>query len=491
MKRDVRSKFNVVLLFKRKAQPDSHVVDVLERELTAAGYRVFVDRLLPVGAEWANLIESRIRTADAVIPILSESAMSGEMLQFQVETAIDERRNRGRPFILPIKVSTSRQPTGPVGALVSGLPFVEWQTPMHDVRLVEEVIRALDLSSSELGPDHHLGPAGGAVLPDSAYYILRDADRELKNAIRARESVILLRGPRQIGKTSLLGQGARLVSDLGWNQATTDFQMISSSQLTNADFFARMLAATISRQLGFKYNFESEWQDVFGPNLNMSNFMRSLIASFDAPVVWFMDEADRLFHARFGSDFFGLVRSWHNARATDPSGPWSRFTVVIAYATEARLFIRDLNQSPFNVGRHIGMANFTIEQTDELNKRYGGPVKRHSDLEALHFLLAGQPFLVRRAFDELSTGEMEFATLIETADRNDGPFGDHLQRMLVAVSQFPDVLTALRSSLDASAHTDDASVAKLVAAGVLRQEPGGRAVPACDLYAQYLINNIG
>ncbi len=331
-----------------------------------------------------------------------------------------------------------------------------------------------------------LEPAGGAISPVSPFYIVRDADGQMFNSIEARESIVLLRGPHQVGKTSLLGQGIKHVKSLGWKYVSTDFQMISSVQLNDHDLFARVLTATLARQLGISYDLEREWEDVFGPNMNMANFMRTAIAGLDTPMVWFMDEADRMFDAAFGSDFFGLVRSWHNARATDPDGPWGRLTIVISYATEARLFIRDLNQSPFNVGRRVPLSNFTLDQVSELNERYGFPVKRRSDLQALYFLLAGQPYMMRVAFDHLATGAIDFSALLETADRDDGPFGDHLRRLLAAVTQFPDVRTALRTSLDLATSAKPESIERLVAAGVLRQEPNGEVVPACDLYAQYL-----
>ena len=37
------------------------------------------------------------------------------------------------------------------------------------------------------------------------------------------------------------------------------------------------------------------------------------------PLVWAMDEVDRLFPCPFRSEVFGLFRSWHNARATEPT----------------------------------------------------------------------------------------------------------------------------------------------------------------------------
>ncbi len=245
----------------------------------------------------------------------------------------------------------------------------------------------------------------------------------------------------------------------------------------------------ISRQLDFKYDFASEWLDVLGANMNMDGFVRALIKSADEPFVWFMDEADKLFGVPFASDFFGLVRSWHNSRATDPRGPWSRLTVVIAYATEAHLFIQDLNQSPFNVGRQFALRNFTLAQTADLNGRYGSPMT-DSQVQQLWDLTGGQPFLVRRALDVLARKTIDFNELMETAIRDDGPFGDHLKRVLISVSQMPSVLEALTASISNPDFRESEGVHRLIASGVARQE-GNKVVLMCNLYRDYLASHLG
>jgi hypothetical protein len=278
-----------------------------------------------------------------------------------------------------------------------------------------------------------------------------------------------------------------LVREQGWRQVSTDFQKLSTSQMGSDDAFYKLLAATLARQLKFKYDFAEEWIDVFGANMNMDNFIRTLIEESDEPLVWFMDEGDKLFGVPFASDFFGLVRSWHNSRATEPAGPWSRFTVVIGYATEAHLFIQDLNQSPFNVGRQIPLQPFSVDQLWDLNERYGNPVRQRADAETLHSLVGGQPFLTRRALDVLARGVMDFSTLMATADRDDGAFGDHLKRILISVTQLPSVFQALKESLvqpTMTAQTD--GFQRLLAAGVLKQMPDNRIVLACELYRRYL-----
>lgn len=483
---DDTSTLNVVLLYRRNAKPDDQLLHFLEEKLEGLGYRVFIDRHLKIGVEWAKAIEDKIRAADAVIALVSDSAAGSEMLEYEIETAFDEYRKRNKPFILPVRIGEDNPIEGPIGAILKPLNYTTWTGPQDDSRVLAAVHSSLTEPLKPKTVDLHLEPIGGAISADSPFYIQRPTDDEFLNAIRASESIVLVKGPRQMGKTSLIGRGAKLVQELGWRMAMTDFQKLSTNQLASEETFYKMLAATVARQLKFQYDWENEWLDVFGPNMNMDNFVRAALEASDAPMVWFMDEADKLFGLPFASDFFGLVRSWHNSRATEPSGPWSRFTVVIGYATEAHLFIQDLNQSPFNVGRQLSLEPFTLSQTEELNRRHQSPLKSSTEVQQLQELVGGQPFLTRRAFDVLARGTMDFPALVSSADRDEGPFGDHLKRILISVSQLPEVLEAMRASLENPQFSDTSGYHRLLASGVVHQTSDNKIAFRNDLYRRYL-----
>lgn len=476
----------IVLLYKRNAQPDDQVLHMLESGLGALGYELFIDRHLKIGVEWAKAIEEKIRAADAVVAILSDAATGSEMLEYELETAFDENRRRGRPYLLPVRVGTDKAVEGPVGAFVNRLNFTVWHGMQDNQRVVTELVSSITEPPKPKSEGPQLEPVGGAMSPDSPFYIERDSDAEFAQAIRNTESIILIKGPRQMGKTSLIGRGIKQVRDLGWRTFTTDFQKLSSGQLVSEESLYRVLSATLAKRLNFTYDFEAEWIDVFGANMNMDNFVRSLLEASDLPFVWFMDEADKLFGIPFASDFFGLVRSWHNCRATEPDGPWSRLTVVIGYATEAHLFIQDLNQSPFNVGRQLELQDFSLPNLEEMNRRYGSPLKSSEEVRRLHDLVDGQPFLSRRAYDVLTRGAMGLDELIASADRDDGPFGDHLKRILISVSQIPGVLDALRASLHNPELRDTDGYHRLLAAGIVQQASDRTVRLRCELYRRYL-----
>jgi hypothetical protein len=479
----------IVVIYRRKTQPDDQVLAMLESSLEPMGHEIFVDRHLKVGVEWAKAIEEKIRAADVVIAILSDTATSSEMLEYELETAYDEVKKRGKPYLLPIRVGTDKPVEGPLGVYVNELNFSVWHDARDSGRVVQELVAAMTEPPKPKSVELLLEPVGGAVHPDSPFYLERSIDAEFTKALRANESILLVKGPRQVGKTSLIGRGAKLVRDEGWRLATTDFQKLSTSHFATEDAFYKLLAATIARQLKFSYDFSIEWMDVFGANMNLDNFMRTLLESSDEPFYWFMDEADKLFGVPFASDFFGLVRSWHNSRATEPGEAWSRFTVVIGYATEAHLFIQDLNQSPFNVGRQLLLRNFTLEETAELNRRYGSPLTV-DQVKEVWDLVAGQPFLTRRTLDVLARKAMDFKTLMETSARDDGPYGDHLKRILFSVSQMPSVLQALRDSLTNPQLQESEAVHRLIASGFAYQTSGNKIHLMCPLYRNYMAGHV-
>ena len=477
---------SIVLLYRRNTKPDDELLAYLESNLGDLGYKIFIDRHLKIGVEWAKAIEEKIRSADAVVALVSDSAAGSEMLEFELETAFDEYLRRGKPFLLPIRIGEDKPLEGAIGSIIKPLNYTVWHGVEDNQKTAASIHSALTEPPKAKSEELQLEPVGGAISEDSPFYIERSTDIEFLQAIRNKESIVLVKGPRQMGKTSLIGRGAKLVKELGWRQATTDFQKLSTVQLENEETFYKVLAATVARQLKFQYDWESEWLDVFGPNMNMDNFIRAALEASDKPFVWFMDEADKLFGLKCASDFFGLVRSWHNSRATEPGGPWDRFTVVIGYATEAHLFIQDLNQSPFNVGRQLTLQPFTLEQTEELNRRHSSPIPSRAEIEQLQELVGGQPFLTRRAFDVLARGTMDFPTLLATADRDDGPFGDHLKRILISVSQLPDVLAAMRASLTNPQINDSDGFHRLLAAGVVQQGSDNKVVFRNQLYPRYM-----
>ena len=207
-------------------------------------------------------------------------------------------------------------------------------------------------------------------------------------------------------------------------------------------------------------------------------------------LIWGLDVVDRLFNYPCGSEAFSLFRSWHNRRALDPAGPWSRLTLVIAYATEAHLFIADQNQSPFNVGVRLTLSDFTREQVAELNRRHGSPLRSDADLNRFYDLVGGHPYLVRCGLAGIAAQHLSIAELEALGLQEQGPFGDHLHRLRITLHQNPELTAMMRKVLRKEPDRAIESFYRLRSAGLITGDIGSEARPRCHLYAAYLSRHL-
>ncbi|MGA2662882.1 MAG: AAA-like domain-containing protein [Verrucomicrobiota bacterium] len=510
-------RISVVLVYKRDSRLDQELVDFIQSQLEENGFSVFIDRCLTVGMDWAREIEKQIRSADAIIPLLSAESIHSEMLSFEIETAREAAQlQQGRPRLLPVRVDYTGPLPEPLAGILDTIQYFLWEGPQDNLGLATELVEALKhLPADEPAPaagrpacrsaaarapippsaKPAAAPArppaiegiGGAVPLNSDYYLTRPADGQLRAAISKRDSTILIKGARQMGKTSLLARGLQQARELGFKAVSTDLQKFNAQSFRTVDRLYQAMGESMADQLDLPVTPAESWDPRRGPNANFERYVRrEVLAKIGAPLAWGLDEVDRLFVTPFGTEVFGLLRSWHNERALDPTGPWSSLTIAIAYATEAHLFITDMNQSPFNIGTRLGLEDFTALQVAELNRRYRAPLKSQDELTRFYRLAGGHPYLVRRGLFEMSTRKLAFESFEEQAPRDEACYGDHLRRVLVLLVRDASLAEAMRGVLNNQPCPTAESFDRLRSAGLVVGHTPQEARPRCRLYASYL-----
>ena len=478
---------HIALLYKRGARPDEELLGYLETEFKKEGASIFIDRHLKPGTEWAREIERQIRASDVVMPLLSAGSIESEMLAFEVEVANEAaQQNDGKPYLVPVRVNFEGALPDPLGPILDPIQYALWKSAADNEKLVAELIHVLRNPPPPRARKPETSDGHGAVPLDSEYYIVRPTDEEFRQAMARRDCIVLVKGPRQMGKTSLLARGLQQAREAGAKVVLTDFQKLNVDDLKTVSSLFRGLAELIADQLDLDFS-SDQWSPDRSPNVNFERFVRrEVLRKLPQPLVWGMDEVDRLFSCDFATEVFGLFRSWHNARSLEPEGPWSRLTMAIVHATEPHLFIQDLNQSPFNVGTKIVLQDFTPEQAGELNRRYHSPLKGADALKRYYELVGGNPFLVRRGLQELTKPGMTLEAFEKAADRDEGPFGDHLRRMLVLLAKDAELSAAVQTVLEGKPSMSRESFFRLRSAGVMAGDSAEEARMRCRLYASYL-----
>lgn len=329
----------------------------------------------------------------------------------------------------------------------------------------------------------------GAVRLDDVFYIERQADEELWHQIQQPGQTITITGPRQVGKTSLLIRGAhQAVQVLDAQVAYIDLQAISQDALTDSDTFLRLLADWLADETGIIPDVvETGWQSALGSPRKLTKLLeRTILPAVGNPLLLALDEVDRLLSTPFHTEFFGLLRSWHNLRAWNT--PWQQFTLLMAISTEPYLLIDDLQQSPFNVGLMLYLTDFTHDQVSTLNKRYGRPLKQ-AEVRELYKLLNGHPYLTRLALYTLVQHTLDFSTFYRLAAEEEGPFISHLRYLHQLIGSDPSLRDAMKEVLTRQTCHNEGLRHRLQKAGLVQQN-GTTVSPRCELYGRYFARHL-
>jgi DNA-binding winged helix-turn-helix (wHTH) protein len=372
-------------------------------------------------------------------------------------------------------ISTLRRVLESVG---TAQQFIE-TIPKHGYRFIAEVKEIRTETAPEQASP---APVGGALALDSMFYIERHTDADFLVAIQRQDSLVLVKGARQVGKTSLLARGLQQARQAGTKVVVTDFQNLSAQDFASSEKLFLTLAESIADQLDLLVLPSQTWNPHLSPGINFERYWRrQIFPHIQTPIVWGLDEVDRLFTCPFGSEVFGLFRSWHNKRALDPEGDWQRLTLAIAYATEAHLFITDLN---------LQLDDFTPEQVRDLNRRYGAPLVNEQELEQYRDLVGGHPYLVQRGLCEMAARGLTLAELRVQAIQNAGLFGDHLRRLLLSLLPEQAWRDAVIGLLRGNTKLPLEAFYSLRSAGLLAGEASDVATFRCRLYADYLARHL-
>lgn len=486
---DERSLQTLTLLYVRDSPVDRRRSESLRRDLETHGYTVDVDPGAGSGVAWAQEAERRIRSAECVLILLTRDAEHSETWNYEVQLAHEAYQSAGRPrlILLPVGEIAPPQLLASSGYPRVPLPADEETPSTEATRCPPALLAHLRGSSPRPLPNPDLLVAPTGVLPlKSAFYLERAADREFRAALIRGESIIRIKGARQMGKTSLLARGLQQARDTGATVIVTDFQLLNQSHLESVDIFLQTLARHIARQAQVKLDVAAMWDSLLGASVNFREFLLELLPQVPGPIVWGLDEVDRLFACDFRAEVFGLLRSLHNERALNPALPWSRLSLILCYATEAQLFLSDVNQSPFNVGARLPLDDFSREELAELNRRYDVPLRSSAERAIYYDLLAGHPYLTHRGLHALATQRVTLSELQRQAVREDGLFGDHLRRLLLLMVRNPELVHAVGEIVRGRPCPSAESFFRLWSAGVVVGESAREARPRCRLYADYL-----
>jgi WD40 repeat protein len=266
---------------------------------------------------------------------------------------------------------------------------------------------------------------GGTVPRDAACYVPRQADTDLLDGLRQGQFCYVLTA-RQMGKSSLMVRTAMKLRLEGVTCVVLDLTAIG--QNLDAERWYGGLLNQLGQQVGLEDELDDAWlaPSSLGPMQRWMHCLQSVVMtrinrqpaggvanaeSSSHPLarshslVIFIDEIDAVRNLPFSADeFFAGIRQCYNRRTEDPD--FHRLTFcLLGVATPADL-IRDAMTTPFNIGRRIELADFTLDEAKLLALGFGYRLdgehvylqisESHARLRRVLYWTGGHPYLTQR-----------------------------------------------------------------------------------------------
>lgn len=416
--------------------------------------------------------------------------------------------NGGKPRILPVRLGYREPFQHPLSVYLNPINWALWDSEADTPGLITELQQAIAGGLLSVDAQHQAEvvetlpqpkipqpvPVAQPVTPAklelpegtmetaSDFYIERDCDRIALSVIQRQGITMTIKGPRQMGKSSLLNRVMEAATAVGKQVAFLDFQLFDRAALEDPDEFYQQFCFWLTDELEMDDEVEAYWKRPLGNSQRCTRYVsRHILKNLEQPLVLAMDEVERIFDMPCRDDFFSMLRSWHNQRATKKI--WKQLDLTFVTSTEPYQLISDLNQSPFNVGENLRLQDFDAQQVHQLNERHGSPLTAVEE-QRLMRLVNGHPYLVRKALYLVASDRMTAQELFANAREEGGPFGDHLKYHLFRMYGNKELVKAFLRILKEQVCNDEVMYFRLHGAGLVNRE-GQSVFPRCQLYANY------
>ena len=135
----------------------------------------------------------------------------------------------------------------------------------------------------------------GTVKLNSPFYVVRIEDSRVVRSVLGEGTTTVIKGTRQIGKSSLLARAIASAKQATLKTFYLDFQAFENAQLKDLSCLFKSLASLIANEFRIAWDPE-RFSGLGGGKVAVSEFLKQVVfAQVEGRVVFFFDEVDRVF----------------------------------------------------------------------------------------------------------------------------------------------------------------------------------------------------
>jgi hypothetical protein len=361
------------------------------------------------------------------------------------------------------------------------LLFVKYKPKL----VCEELLKEYGKGTPEPRKILELEVPEGPVPLNSEFYIERSRmEADCYQQILGRGSMIRIKAPKLMGKTSLLNRILERAKTNNYRLVRLDFRDAETEIFSTLNKFFHWFCLNISQQLKLESNIDKYLQGRGGILVNCKNYFQAeVLEAIDCPLVLALEEIDCIFsYEEIARNFLSMLRSWFDE--TKKTDIWENLRMVLLHSTNVYVQL-PVNQSPFNVGFSVELTEFSQPNILELASRH--QLSWGTDeVAALMAMIGGYPYLVRTALYRLNYSNLSLADILQNAATDVGIYRQYLQSHWANLQNYSELKAALKQVViaDSAVQLEQVLEFKLLSTGLVKQNQHGIS-PSCRLYRDY------
>ena len=339
----------------------------------------------------------------------------------------------------------------------------------------------------------------GPITSSSPFYFKREnIDLLCQHVIEQPGSLLRIKAPMLMGKTSLLLNLGTYARNIGYDTVYLRMDSANKSTFDDVDIFLKWFCSRINKKLQIETDVESHWKSNIGNSNDKCTdfFEEEVLPVCDSPLLLALDNIERLFtHKELADDFFGMLRGWHETWKDQNDSIWKNIRLILAYSTEEYIPL-NVKTSPFNVGTAVELDELNTHQIEQLAQQYQLDIEQDA-LKELIDMVGGHPYLIQIALYNLQKQNFSHRELINTASTPAGVYDHHLRMLLSSLQRAPgNIYTDLSNTLkqimisDNPVYVDSKKTYMLHSLGIVKKR-GNSVEPRCKLYREYFCRELG
>jgi len=430
---ETREHFDFHVFLSHNSKQKQYVRDLVDA-LRGLRLTVFFDDdcILP-GDDVVRAIEQGLIKSRHIVLVLSEAALASRWVALEWAASVHRDPDAARRSILPVLRENCDVPLS-----LARLKFIDARD--EDLgRHVKELLTAIDKSSAPLSESPlqrppaegridsfarrpKIGAPGGAMHFDSPLYIVRRSDQELQTLLQEGADVLMIYGPRQIGKTSMMYRALHREALNGVDVVQIDCSALGARTLSEflGQIVLRLKAGT--RHEGAPFDIAPVSNDRLR---SVDEFTKSC-SELTSPAILALDELDFIRCLPDAGGFMYILRGIFEQKRFRAD---SNLKLLLSSFLSPFDLVADTTQiSPFNIGQAFVIKPFDREQVESLFRRLGLDLSR-DEVDLVYRFTGGQPYLSHQLAYVAARESADVEDIIDDESKYQERFTLHLRTL--------------------------------------------------------------